>query len=63
MAEFCLKCFNDMNDSDFTEKEVFTKVWLCEGCGKALPCVYKIKRKYEHKFLAAKKSPKDTQTE
>ena len=34
MAEFCLKCFNEMNDTKLTDKEVFLEDDLCEGCGK-----------------------------
>lgn len=48
MAEFCLKCYNKMFDSDFTEKQVvLSDDFLCEECGQWLPCVCKIKRKYD----------------
>lgn len=45
MAEFCLQCFNDLNESEYTENEVelsndFT---LCETCGEYKPVVIKIK--------------------
>lgn len=39
MAEFCLKCFNEMNATSYTEKDVILEDDLCEGCGEIKPCV------------------------
>ena len=47
MAEFCIECFNKMNDTKLTNKEVILEDDLCEGCGEVKPCV-----------IAVKKSPK-----
>lgn len=35
MAEFCLKCYNEMENTQLTEKDVTLSedVDLCEGCG------------------------------
>ena len=35
MAEFCLDCWNKMENTDFTEKEasLTRRLYLCEGCG------------------------------
>lgn len=36
MAEFCLDCWNKLNETSLTEKDVVISkdLWLCEGCGK-----------------------------
>ena len=39
MAEFCLKCFNEMNDTHYTEQDVILDEDLCEGCAEWKPCV------------------------
>ena len=39
MAEFCLKCFNELEGTDYTEKEVWLDDDFCEGCGEWKPCV------------------------
>ena len=39
MAEFCLKCFNKMNDTEYTEKQVWLEDDLCEGCAEIKPCI------------------------
>ena len=39
MAEFCLKCMNEMDSTHLTEADVILGVDLCEGCGKVVPCV------------------------
>ena len=44
MAEFCLECFNQMNDTKLTDKEVILEDDLCEGCGEVKPCVMTIKK-------------------
>jgi len=32
MAEFCLDCWNKMNDIHLTEEDVVLDLDLCEGC-------------------------------
>lgn len=53
MAEFCLDCWNRINDTkDSPRKYIFCKeLALCEGCGKEKPIIL-IERKayYLHKF-------------
>lgn len=44
MAEFCLKCFNKMNATGYTEKDVILEDNLCEGCGEIKPCVIVIRK-------------------
>lgn len=44
MAEFCLECFNRLNDMKLTEKEVVLEDDLCEGCGNIKPCVIAIEK-------------------
>lgn len=42
MAEFCLKCFNELEGTDFFEDEVwvdYSELCICEGCGELRPCV------------------------
>lgn len=39
MADFCLSCFNKMNDLEYTEEDVILEYSLCEGCGDMKPCV------------------------
>lgn len=39
MAEFCLDCWNRLNGTHFTEKDVKTDMDLCEGCGGWKPVV------------------------
>ena len=41
MAEFCLGCWNQINESQDTEKDwVLSKEpELCEGCGKYVPVI------------------------
>lgn len=45
MAEFCLECFNRLNDTKLTEKDVLLEDDLCEGCGIVKPCVIAIEKK------------------
>lgn len=44
MAEFCLKCFNEMTGEHFTEKDVILEEDLCEGCAEVKPCVVAVKK-------------------
>lgn len=41
MAEFCLDCYNKLNDTNYREKDVTLddELDLCEGCGEWKPCV------------------------
>ncbi len=50
MAEFCLKCLNEMDGSHITEAEVILDDDLCEGCGKIVPCVVRYRTPLE-RFL------------
>ncbi len=45
MAEFCLECFNRLNDMKLTEKEVVLENDICEGCGTVKPCVISIHKR------------------
>ncbi len=45
MAEYCLKCFNIINKTNFTQDDVMTDYDICERCRKNLPCVIYIKSK------------------
>ena len=45
MAEFCLKCFNELNGSDYTASEVWLEDDFCEGCGEWKPCVFELRPK------------------
>lgn len=42
MAEFCLKCFNELNDTNYTESEVWLEEDYCEGCVDWKPCVMEL---------------------
>ena len=39
MAEFCLKCFNEINETSYRENEVWLEEDLCEDCGEWRRCV------------------------
>lgn len=50
MAEFCLSCYNEMENTHLTEKDVTLSedVDLCEGCGERKQVVilpYRVKHK------------------
>ena len=45
MAEYCIDCWNRLNGTHYTEKDVKTDMDLCEGCGKWKPVVVVIHRK------------------
>ena len=47
MAEFCIDCMNEMNDSNYTEKDVCLSENkdLCEGCGEYKRVVIAIKER------------------
>ena len=45
MAEYCIDCWNRLNGTHYTEKDVKTDMDLCEGCGKWKPVVVVIHRR------------------
>lgn len=45
MAEFCLKCFNELNETNYQENEVWMEEDLCEGCAQWKPCVTALRTK------------------
>ena len=45
MAEFCLKCFNELNGTDYQANEVWLEEDFCEGCGDWRPCVMELRPK------------------
>ena len=48
MAEFCLKCFNELEGTNYTEAEVwvdYSELDICEGCGELRPCVVDLRPK------------------
>lgn len=45
MAEFCLRCFNELNEKNYTEKDVWLEDDFCEGCAEWKPCVIALHRK------------------
>ena len=53
MAEFCLECWNKLNNSHYSEKKYIISDYLdlCEGCGELKPVIV-IERKacFMHKF-------------
>ena len=45
MAEFCLKCFNDFNGTNYQTHEVWLEKDFCEGCADWRPCVVDLRPK------------------
>lgn len=45
MAEFCLKCFNKLNGTDYQANEIWLEDDFCEGCGDWQPCVFELRPK------------------
>lgn len=45
MADFCLKCFNIINNENKTEDDVVMQWDFCEKCNQNLPCVIYVKTK------------------
>lgn len=39
MAEFCLKCFNEINGTHYTKGDVIENFDLCENCGEYKKCI------------------------
>lgn len=42
MAVFCLKCFNELNGTDYNANEIWLQEDLCEGCANWRPCVIEL---------------------
>jgi hypothetical protein len=44
MAEYCLKCFNKMNNTDYSKRDVILSKDedICEGCGSWVPVVIRL---------------------
>lgn len=52
MAEFCLECYNKMNHTNLTEKDIDGFVMdLCEGCGEIKMTIIKVKYRPKYSFL------------
>ena len=45
MAEFCLKCFNELNGTNYQTNEVWLEDDFCEGCGDWRPRVMELRPK------------------
>ncbi len=45
MAEFCLKCFNELNGTNYQASEVWLEEDFCEGCADWRPCVVELSPK------------------
>lgn len=60
MAEFCLNCFNEMNDREYKLSDVtidYSCLDLCEGCGEYKYCIMTLdKPDYKQKILNKKYS-------
>ena len=45
MAEFCLKCFNEINGTKYQANDVWLEEDFCEGCVERRPCVVELRPK------------------
>ena len=48
MAEYCLDCFNQINKTNYKEKNVWIdceELDICERCGEYKPCVMALHKK------------------
>lgn len=45
MADFCLKCFNELNGTGYQSNEVWLEEDFCEGCAEWKPCVMELQSK------------------
>ena len=52
MAEFCLKCFNELNGTNYHANEVWLEEDFCEGCANRQPCVMGLRSKPLFRQLA-----------
>lgn len=43
MAEFCLECFNELNDTHFTKEDVIEAFDFCECCAEYKKCIVKFR--------------------
>lgn len=43
MAEFCLKCFNELNGTHYTKGDVIEAFDLCEGCTEYKMCIVRFR--------------------
>lgn len=52
MAEFCLRCFNEMDNTNYTKRDVHLSLFreLCEGCGDTRRVVVSIRRGHEQPY-------------
>lgn len=57
MAEFCLDCYNKMNNMCLVEKDVILSEYidLCEGCAKYKHIIISYKKKEDKTFIANEK--------
>ncbi len=48
MAEFCLDCWNRINESNDSEKKIVLSkdLELCEGCGEWKPVIITLRKRY-----------------
>ena len=45
MAEFCLRCFNELNGTNYQSNEVWLEEDFCEGCEDRQLCVVGLRHK------------------
>lgn len=45
MAEFCLKCFNELNGTHYKPNQVWLEEDFCEGCADWRPCIVLLRPK------------------
>ncbi len=45
MAECCLKCFNELNGTNYQAGNVWLEEDFCEGCAEWRPCVVEVRPK------------------
>lgn len=52
MAEFCLRCLNEMDNTNYTKRDVHLSLFreLCEGCGDTRRVVVAIRRGHEQPY-------------
>lgn len=46
MADFCLDCFNRVNESDYKREDVILEYGLCEECGQYKKVVVDLRPPY-----------------
>jgi len=61
MAEFCLNCWNELNDTHLTEEDVVLTDYLdlCEGCAEMKPVIESIGKRRRAIFLQRKQEKKE----